>query len=91
MANIYVIYRYVISEWRSIKPVEINQCDITKATPNDITMGNNIARDMHCDVTMSYDIAMCIYNGVIMHNDVAMNFFYYVFSALCLIVLVYYG
>ncbi len=29
MAWFYVIYRYVISKWRSIKPVEINQYDST--------------------------------------------------------------
>ncbi len=100
MAYFYVIYRYVISEWRSIRPVEINQYDITIAIHYDITMGNDVARDVHCetmdndvaryihcDVTMSNDIAMCIYNGITMHNDIAMNIFYYVFSALCLIVI----
>ncbi len=29
------------------------------------------------------DVAMCTY-GITMHNDIAMNLFYYVFSALCL-------
>ncbi len=82
----YVIYRYVISEWRSIRPVEINQYDITMATHYDIRMGNDVARDIHCDITMSNDIAMCTYHGMIMNIDVAMNIFYYVFSALCLIV-----
>ncbi len=86
-----MIYRYVISEWRSINPVEINQYDITMATHYDITMGNNIitmgndiARDIHCDVTMSNDVAICIYHDIIMHNDITMNLLYYVFSALCL-------
>ncbi len=51
--------------------MEINQYDITMATHYDITMGNNIVRDIHCNVTMS--------------DDIAMNFFYYVFSALCLL------
>ncbi len=83
----YVIYRYVIFEWRSIRPVEINQYDITMATHYDIIMGNDIARDVHCeitmsndvdrdfhyDITMSNDIAMCTYHGITMHNDVAMN------------------
>ncbi len=99
------IYRYVISEWRSIRPVEINQYDITMATDDDITMGNDIARDahceikmgndvakdVHCDINMSNDFAMCTYHGITMHNDVDMNIFYYVFSALCLIVLFCYG
>ncbi len=63
--------------------MEINQyCDIT--------MGTDVARDAHCDVTMSNDVAMCTFHGITLHNDVAMNMFYYVFSALCLIVLFYY-
>ncbi len=96
-----MIYRYVISEWRSIRPVEINQYDITMANHynitmgNDIardahckiTMGNDIARDIHCDITMSNDITMCTYHVITMYNDVAMNFFYYVVSALCLIMI----
>ncbi len=95
-----MIYRYVISKWRSIRPVEINQYDITMATHYDITMANNVARDahceiimgndiakdIHCDVTMSNDIAMCTY-GITMHNDLAMNLFYYVFPALCLMMI----
>ncbi len=86
MAWFYVIYRYVISDWRPIRPVEIFQYDITMAT-HDITMGNDLARDIHCDVTISNDIAMCIYHGITMHNDVSMNYFYYVFSALWLIMI----
>ncbi len=54
-------------------------------------MGNEFARDVLCDATMSNDIAMCTYHGITMHNDVAMDIFYYVFSALCLIVLFYYA
>ncbi len=38
MAYFYVIYRYVISEWRLIRPMEINQYDITMNTHYDITM-----------------------------------------------------
>ncbi len=87
----------MIPEWRSIRPVEINQYDITMATHYDITMGrdahceitmgNDVARDIHCDITMSNDIAMFTYHHVTMHNDIAMNLFYYVFSALCLIMI----
>ncbi len=91
----------MISEWRSIRPVEINQYDITMATRYDITMGsdvakdghceitmgNDVARDIHCDVTMSNDFAMCTNHDITMHNDVAMNLFYYRFSALCLIMI----
>ncbi len=59
--------------------MEINQYDIT--------MGNDVARDIHCAVTMNNDIAMCTYHGITMHNDVAMNIFYDVFFALCLIMI----
>ncbi len=52
IACFYVIYRYVFSKWRSIRPVEINQCDITMATHCDIQMGNVIARDAHREITM---------------------------------------
>ncbi len=75
----------MISEWRSIRPVEINQYDITIAI--EITMCNDFARDIHCDITMSNDVAMCKYHGITMHNDIYMNLFYYVFSALCLIMI----
>ncbi len=91
MACLYVMYRYEFPEWRSTRPVEINQYDIIMATHYDITMGNDVARDIHCDVTMSNDFAVCIYHCITMHIDIAMNLFYYVFSALCLIVLFYYG
>ncbi len=58
-----VIYKCVISEWRSIRPVEINQYDITMTTHYDITKGNDVARDVHCDVTMSNDIASWHHNA----------------------------
>ncbi len=44
----------------------------------DITMGNDVARDILCDVTMSNDIAMCTYHATTMLNGIAMSFFYYV-------------
>ncbi len=94
-----MIYRYLISDWISIRPVEINQYDITMATHYDITMGNDVARDadceitmgndvarnIHCDITISNDNGMCTYHGITMHNDVAMSLLYCVFSALFLI------
>ncbi len=90
MAYFYVIYRHVISKLRSIRPVEINQYDITMTTHYDITMGNDVARDAHCeitmdndvardvhfDITMNNDVAMCTYHGIIMHNHISMNIFY---------------
>ncbi len=95
---------YVFSEWRSIKPVEINEYDITMATYYSITMGNDIAKDalceitvendvvkdIYCDITMGNDVAICTYHDITMHNYIAVNLFYYLFSALCLIVLFYY-
>ncbi len=85
MACFCVIYRYVLSEWRSIRSVKINQYYITLATHYDITMGNDfardahcettigndVARDIHCDVTINNDVAMCTYHGITMHDDVA--------------------
>ncbi len=32
-------------------------------------------------------VIVCTYHGITMHNDIAMNLFYYVFSALCLIMI----
>ncbi len=51
-------------------------------------MNNDIARDIHCDVKMNNDVAICTYHGITMHNGVAMNLSYYVFSAICLIMIV---
>ncbi len=59
----------------------------TMVTHYDITMGNDIDWDIHCDVTMNKDVAICISRGITMHNDVAMKLYYYVFSALCLIMI----
>ncbi len=36
---------------------------------------------------MSNDVAMCTYHGITMHDDIAINLFYYVLSALCLIMI----
>ncbi len=79
---------YVISKRRSIRSVEINQYGIIMAFHYDITMVNDVARDIHC--VMSNNIAMCTYHGITLYNDVLMKLFYYVFSVLCLI-LFYYG
>ncbi len=65
MSYFYVIYRYVICEWKSIRPVKINQYDITIFT-HDITMGNDIARDAHCEITKGNDISRDIHCDVIM-------------------------
>ncbi len=78
---------------RSIKPVEVNQYDITMA--NDIardahcetTMGSVVAWEIHCDVTMSNDVAMCTYQCITMHKFIAMNILYYVFYVIWLIII----
>ncbi len=62
--------------------------DIPKDIHCDVTMGNDIPKDIHCDVTMSNDFAIYTYHGITMHNNVDMNLFYYVFSALYLIMIV---
>ncbi len=61
--------------------------DVAMDAHCEITIGNDIAKNIHCDVTMSNDVAMCTYHGITMHNDIAMNLFYYVFSALYLIII----
>ncbi len=58
---VYVIYRYVFSSWRSIRPVEINQYVIAMATHYDITMGNDVARAMHCNIAKSTNVVMSTY------------------------------
>ncbi len=55
------------------------------------TMGNDVARDVHCDVIMSNDVAICTYHDITMHNDITTNIFYCVFSALFLIRLFFMG
>ncbi len=70
------------SQWLLIMTFTIGN-DVAKDAHCEITMGNYVARDIHCYATMSYDISI--------HNDMDMNLFYYVLSALCLIVLFYYG
>ncbi len=47
----------------SIRPVEINQNDITMVTHYDITIGNDIARDAHCEITMGNDVTRNFHTG----------------------------
>ncbi len=65
--------------------------DVARDTHCEITINNYIARDIHCDGTMSNDIVMYTYQGITVHNDIVIKLFYYIFSALCLIVLFCYG
>ncbi len=62
MAYFYVLYRYVISEWRSIRPVKINQYDITMTTHYDITMGN----DTGMCIVMSQWLLMLLEIAIVM-------------------------
>ncbi len=62
----------MFSEWRSFRPVEINQYDITMAPHYDITKGNDVDRDANCEITMGNDVAGNIHCDVTMSNDVAM-------------------
>ncbi len=79
MACFYVIYWYVFTKWRSIRPVEINQLDITMDTHYDITMGNDVAMDAHCDITMGINFSRDIHCDVTMSNNIDMNIFYYTY------------
>ncbi len=83
------MYRYMFSEWWSIRTLEINHYDITRPTYYYITMSNDVARDIHCDVTMSNDVAMCTYHIITMHNDVAMKYFYKVPKYVILLLVVW--
>ncbi len=39
-------------------------------THYDITIGNDVARDVHCYIIMSHDVVMCTYHDVTMHTNV---------------------
>ncbi len=45
-------------------------------THYDITIGNDVSRDVHCDITMGHDVAMGIYHDVTMDTDVARTLIY---------------
>ncbi len=44
----------------------------------DITIGNDVARDVHCEIIMGHGIAMGTYHDVTMHADVVTTLIYYV-------------
>ncbi len=54
-------------------------------THYDITIGNDVARDVHYDIIMGHNIAMGTYHDVTMHTDVVRTLIYYVL--LCPIVI----
>ncbi len=47
-------------------------------THYDITIDNEIARDVHCDIIMGYHIVIGAYHDVTMNTDVARTLIYYV-------------
>ncbi len=51
-------------------------------THYDITIGNNVAMDVHCEIIMGHSIVMGTYHDVTMHtnaaSDVATTLIYYV-------------
>ncbi len=40
-------------------------------THYDITIANDVARDVHCDIIMGHDVVMSTYHDVTMQIDVA--------------------
>ncbi len=47
-------------------------------THYDITMGNDVARDVHCEIITDHGNVTGTYHDVTMHTDVAMTLIYYV-------------
>ncbi len=47
-------------------------------THYDITIGNDVARDVHCDIIMGHDVVMGTYHDATIHTDVARTLIYYV-------------
>ncbi len=47
-------------------------------THYDITIGNDVARDVHCEIIMGHGIVMDTHHDVTMHTDVATTLIYYV-------------
>ncbi len=47
-------------------------------THYDITIGNDVARDVHYEILMGHSIIVGTYHDATMHTDVAMTLIYYV-------------
>ncbi len=47
-------------------------------THYDITIGNDVARDVHCSIIMGHDVVMGTYHDVTIHVDVARTLIYYI-------------
>ncbi len=81
IACFYVMFRYVFCKWRSIRPVEINQYDITMVNHYDITMCNDIARDAHCEITM---VMMLLRTSIVMSQWVMMLLCLHIMGSQCI-------
>ncbi len=46
-------------------------------THYDMTIGNDVARDVHYEIIKGHGIVIGTYHDVTMHNDVATTFIYY--------------
>ncbi len=75
--------------WRLIRPVGINQYDITMATHYDITMGNDIARDAHCEIIMGDDVARDIGCDVTMSNEWCCYVYIHIMASQCIMTLLW--
>ncbi len=47
-------------------------------THYDITIGNDVARDVHYDIMMGHDVVIGTYHDITMQTDVARMLIYYV-------------
>ncbi len=62
--------------------VDTTFCSVTYY---DITIGNDVARGVHCEIIMGHGIVMGTYHDVTMHTDVVTTLIYY--ELLCRIVI----
>ncbi len=56
-------------------------------TQYDITIGNDVARDVYCEIIMGHGIVMDTYHDVTKDTDVATTLIYYVLLYLIMIFL----
>ncbi len=80
IVSVYYPILFLCDIQTSVLWMENNQVSGNKSVRGgphyDITVGNNLSRDIYCDVTISNVVTMCIYHDIIMHNDVTTNLFY---------------
>ncbi len=44
----------------------------------DITIGNDIPKDVHCDIIIGHEVVMGTYHDITTHTDIAKTIIYYV-------------